>query len=93
MTAMWLWDISFNLDEQFDTIISELPVWNDSNRTINSFGKSFINLIQTSGLIKLIERTIGDVFGAHQPAYDEMGSALLIIWVLLAVYFSKSGTI
>ena len=40
-------DPSFNPEEQFNAIISEIPGRNNSDHIINSFGKPFIELIQT----------------------------------------------
>ena len=57
-------DPSFNPEEQSNAIMSEIPGRNNSDHTINSFGKPFIELIQTSGLIILNGRTLGDIFGA-----------------------------
>ena len=56
-----------NLDAQDQTIHPEatnLPARNNSDHNINAFGKPFIELVQTSGLVILNGRTLGDIFGA-----------------------------
>ena len=45
--------------------ITALIPRNNQDRTLNSNGKPFIELLQTAGMIILNGRTIGDIFGSH----------------------------
>ena len=53
-----------NLEECLHSYSGNIPTRNNNDRTLNSNGRPFIELLQTSGLVILNGRTIGDIFGA-----------------------------
>ena len=56
-------DCNNELEEPFNENTGRIPARNNSDPTLNANGKPFIELLQTSGLIILNGRTIGDIFG------------------------------
>ena len=63
LTPSGFTDCSNELEEQINASTGGIPARNNMDHTLNSNGKPFIELVQTSGLIILNGRTIGDIFG------------------------------
>ena len=58
-------EIQVELDPpQHSISLTEVAPRNNQDRTLNSNGKPFIELLQTTGMIILNGRTIGDIFGS-----------------------------
>ena len=64
LTPSCFTDCSNELEEPFNVDITKIPARNNTDHTLNAYGKPFIELVQTSGLIILNGRTIGDIFGS-----------------------------
>ena len=95
LTASSFTDCNNILEEPFNDGISRIPVRNNSDLTLNSNGKPFIELVQTSGLVILNGRSIGDIFGKptciHRNGVSVVDYVCTSIGLLNKVRYLKVG--
>ena len=81
LTPSGFTDCSNELEEQINASTGGIPARNNMDHTLNSNGKPFIELVQTSGLIIFHGRTIWDIFG--MPTCIQRNGVSVVDYIVL----------